>query len=93
MSDCPVCYSILDEESTYKANCCYQELCKDCLTQWQKTSKSCIFCRYEDDKIEIIVNENSNIEPVNICHNKRYELICYFLITIGIILIIFRNRF
>ncbi len=93
MYECPVCFEQLNEKNTSKTDCCNQKSCNNCFIEWHKSSKICMFCRYKNNDIEITVNEYSNIEPVDICYNKRYELICYFLITIGILLIIFRNRF
>ncbi len=93
MYECPVCFEQLNEKNTFETDCCNQKSCKDCLIEWQKSSKICMYCRHKGDDVIIIVNDESDIESINIFYKKRYELICYFLFIIALLLIIFRNYF
>ncbi len=50
MYECPVCFQQLNENNTSKTDCCNQKSCNDCLIEWQKSSKICMYCRHKDDK-------------------------------------------
>ncbi len=47
MYECPVCFEQLNENNTSQTDCCNQKSCKNCLIEWQKSSKICIYCDYE----------------------------------------------
>ena len=93
---------------TINTKCCNQDICENCFKEWHKTSNLCIFCRYEDRGtqaqdvhfvgiIPVFIRPPAAVARVggvsDVLYEKRYDLFCYFLILIIIMLIIFRNKF
>ena len=107
MTDCSVCYDKLGDQSnpTINTKCCNQDICENCFKEWHKTSNLCIFCRYEDrgtqaQDVHFVGPPPRQPQGVarvggvsDVLYEIRYDLFCYFLILIIIMLIIFRHKF
>ncbi len=96
MANCPVCFCILNDQNIFVTNCCQQQSCETCYSEWCTYSNSCFFCRYEDNSLRIVTDshdmtsesssdsENDN----NPNFNKEFAAICFYLLIMIIFTII-----